>query len=177
MRTIISLASAVSLLFAALPASAAIYKWVDEKGVVNFTEDFGKVPQRFHNKVKVVGEDQSAEPTVVIQDVKDGKGEKPAPAEPSKKESAQPKKAVFGGKDEGYWKEEFAKAKYELKGVRDQIEAVNARMSKSDQMSRSEYKTLENTRKLLEEQELAVRKRLEALEAEARKAGVPPNIR
>lgn len=169
--------AALSTLAMALPASAAIYKWVDDKGVVNFTEDFGRVPQKYRKKVHIAGEDQQAEPTVVIQDLKGGKGEKPAGSEPVKNETGANKKVTFGGKEEGYWKEEFAKTKYELKSIREQIEAVNARMAKSDQMSRSEYKSLENTRKILEEQELGARNRLDALNAEARKAGVPPDIR
>jgi hypothetical protein len=176
-RKIISGVAALSALAVALPASAAIYKWVDNKGVVNFTEDYGKVPQKYRKKVKIAGDDQQAEPTVVIQELKEGKGDKPVKGESVKSEAGAGKKVTFGGKEEGYWKEEFAKTKYELKSIREQIEAVNARMAKSDQMSRSEYKSLENTRKILEEQELSARKRLDALNAEAKKAGVPPDIR
>ena len=36
------------------PASAAIYKWVDEKGVVNFTDDYSNVPPDYRNKVEEV---------------------------------------------------------------------------------------------------------------------------
>ena len=35
-------------------ASAAIYKWVDEKGVVNFTDDYSKVPPDYRNNVEEV---------------------------------------------------------------------------------------------------------------------------
>ena len=35
-------------------ASAAIYRWVDEKGVVNFTDDYSKVPPDYRNKVEEV---------------------------------------------------------------------------------------------------------------------------
>jgi hypothetical protein len=35
-------------------ASGTIYRWVDEKGVVNFTDDYSKVPPEYRNKVEVV---------------------------------------------------------------------------------------------------------------------------
>ena len=35
-------------------ASAAIYKWVDERGVVNFADDYSKVPPDYRNKVEEV---------------------------------------------------------------------------------------------------------------------------
>ena len=44
----------VILLMFSIPASAAIvYKWVDEKGVINFTDDYTKVPPAFRNRVKI----------------------------------------------------------------------------------------------------------------------------
>jgi len=33
-------------------ASATVYKWVDEKGVVNFVDDYSKVPPGYQNKVE-----------------------------------------------------------------------------------------------------------------------------
>ena len=35
-------------------ASAAIYKWVDERGVVNYADDYSKVPPDYRNKVEEV---------------------------------------------------------------------------------------------------------------------------
>lgn len=180
MKNIYLLVAALLSLAVVPPAFAAVYRWEDDKGVVNFTEDLGKVPLKYRSRVGIVGDDQATEPAVVIRDLKEEKREPSGGAGPGKdplKTDGAGKKATYGGKDEGYWKEEFRRVKYELQIVREQVEAVNARMSKSDQMSRSEYKSLENTRKLLEEQELGARKRLDALNAEAGKAGVPPDIR
>jgi hypothetical protein len=180
-RNIFSVLAALLSLVMVVPAYAVIYKWVDDKGVVNFTEDLGKVPQKYRKNVGIAGEDRQAEPSVVIHELKEEKRESAVGVgtgkDTVKNETGLEKKITFGGKEERYWKEEFIKTKYELKSVRDQIEAVNARMAKSDQMSRSEYKSLDNTRKILEEQELAARKRLDALNAEAKRAGVPPDIR
>jgi len=35
-------------------ASATVYKWIDEKGVVNFVDDYSKVPPGYQNKVEEV---------------------------------------------------------------------------------------------------------------------------
>jgi len=41
------------LLMFTVPAYAiTIYKWVDEKGVINFTDDYTEVPPAFRNRVK-----------------------------------------------------------------------------------------------------------------------------
>ena len=40
------------ILIFASSASATVYKWVDERGVVNFADDYSKVPPRFQNKVE-----------------------------------------------------------------------------------------------------------------------------
>ena len=40
------------ILIFASSASATVYRWVDEKGVVNFADDYSKVPPRFQNNVE-----------------------------------------------------------------------------------------------------------------------------
>ena len=42
----------ISLVFAVPTYGATIYKWVDEKGVVNFTDEYKKVPPAFRNRVE-----------------------------------------------------------------------------------------------------------------------------
>jgi hypothetical protein len=47
----------IALLFSfifASSASAAIYKWVDSEGVVNFTDDESRIPSAYLNKVEEV---------------------------------------------------------------------------------------------------------------------------
>ena len=40
------------ILICASSASASVYKWVDERGVVNFSDDYNKVPPAFRNHVE-----------------------------------------------------------------------------------------------------------------------------
>ncbi len=42
----------ISLIFAVPAYGAIVYKWVDEKGVVNFTDEYKKVPPAFRNRVE-----------------------------------------------------------------------------------------------------------------------------
>ncbi len=42
----------ISLIFAVPAYGATVYKWVDEKGVVNFTDEYKKVPPGFRNRVE-----------------------------------------------------------------------------------------------------------------------------
>jgi len=43
----------ISLIFAT-SASATVYRWVDEKGVLNFADDYSKIPPAYRNKVEEV---------------------------------------------------------------------------------------------------------------------------
>jgi hypothetical protein len=43
---------ALLILIFASPASATVYKWVDQRGVVNFADDYSKVPSNYRNKAK-----------------------------------------------------------------------------------------------------------------------------
>lgn len=163
----------------AVPSLAAIYTWEDERGVVNFAEDYGKIPQKFRKKARIVGED-AADETLEMESPAPNVKEKPRTSGDQPKDvlpAASDKRKVFGGKDELAWRQEFAALKAELQSIQDQIDAVNSRLAKSDQMSRSEYRILENTRKLLEEQLLATRNKFEKLSADAQRAGVPPDLR
>jgi len=162
----------------AVPSMAAIYTWEDERGVVNFAEDYGQIPQKFRKKARIVGED--TEETLEMESPAPDIKEKPKTSGDLPKEvspAASDNRKVFGGKDERAWRQEFAMLKAELKSIQDQIDAVNSRLAKSDQMSRSEYRILENTKKLLEEQQSAAKNKFEKLSADAQRAGVPPDLR
>ncbi len=160
----------LSLLFAG-PVSAVTYTWTDDRGAIGFTEDLGTVPKKYRKKARILGEeDNSSSPAVESGSKKDS-------AAPVRLSPEGVKKKSYGGKDEAYWIQELSKARDELQRIRAQIEAINARLSNTAQMSRSEFKSLENTKRLLEEQESAARKQLDKLLESAGKAGVPPDLR
>jgi clan AA aspartic protease (TIGR02281 family) len=66
------------LMALALPARAEMYKWVDEKGTVHFTDDISSIPEKYREGV----EERETSKETPDQEV----GEKPAPA-PAQKSS------------------------------------------------------------------------------------------
>ncbi len=161
------------------PASAVTYTWTDDRGVIGFTEDLGSIPLKYRKKARILGEEDNAI-APAVQETRESSRKRDVPSEvtaPARTSAESVKKKTFGGKDEAYWSEEFAKARFELKSIREQIDAINARLAKTDQMSRSEFKSLENTKKLMEEQASAASKRLDNLKEKAGKAGVPQDLR
>lgn len=66
------------LMALALPASAEMYKWVDEKGTVHFTDDISSIPEKYREDV----EERKTSKETPDQEVR----EKPAPA-PAQKSS------------------------------------------------------------------------------------------
>lgn len=172
---------AIALLIA-VDASAAVYMWEDDQGVTGFTEDFGAIPQKYRKKAKILGQEQTEESgTIVLDEIQGTKTVKPpvldtgAPAGSAPPANAQ--KKLYGGKDDAYWINEFGKLNANLSSCKDQLDAINSRLSDTSKMTRSDYKSLDLSRKLLEDQESSARKKLESLQKEADKAGVPQNLR
>lgn len=165
-----------SLLLTPLVASADIFRWVDDRGVVSFTDNMGNIPAKFRAKavqvdapvesVQEVVIDQGAskeKPTATAAKDKAGKNE---PADDAKKK-------LFGGKDEAAWKKEAEKLNFQVADTEKQMTEMRDRLADTSKMSRTEYLSLQNSLKLME-------KRLEGQKNEqnifmdsARKAGAP----
>lgn len=171
---------AIILLFA-VPALAETYKWVDDKGTVNFADDLGSVPKKYRKKVKVLGGDEGNAPQVTEIDeptkgkVK-GEDKKDNPKESVAAGKEGKKKVVYGGKDEAAWKADFGKLKADIKASEEQLNDTRTRMNDSSKMSRSEYLSLQYTVKDIEHRLTELRKKLDALNESAAKAGVPPEL-
>lgn len=168
----------VAVLFA-LPSFADTYTWVDNQGTVNFTEDLGNVPAKYRNKVKVLGEEEPP-PAEVNQG-----GEKPsakvkpdAARVPKQGEGAQKDKAktVYGGKTAESWKSEFGALDADLKASEKQLVETRNLVKDTSGMSRTDYLTIQNTLRAIENSVLMRRKRIEDLRREAEAAGVPAGL-
>lgn len=168
----------VSLLLAA-PSFADIYRWVDDRGTVNFTEDYGKVPARYRKKVKVIREGVVA-PEVIETTTGESKGEEStAPAAAgngaaaAKQGAAEKKKELYGGKDADTWRAEFEKLHADIKFYEDQVTDNQAKLDHPDNLSRAEYLGIQLGMKRLNEKVAALKDKLAALVESARRAGVP----
>ena len=52
------------ILFIASPVWATTYKWVDEKGTINFTQDYDSIPEKYRDQVKEIPDKPSAKPNI-----------------------------------------------------------------------------------------------------------------
>jgi hypothetical protein len=100
-------------LLLATPSFAQIYKWVDEKGGVHFTDDFSQVPEKSRGRVERLG---TEEPVDVKSD-----------SEPASKkvEASRPRKEEpyrdQSGRGETYWRGRVEESTQKLKGAQEKI--------------------------------------------------------
>lgn len=172
----------IALLAFAAPAYAVTYKWVDDKGTINFTEDLGNVPPKYRKKVKIVGEEEPG-PAEVIENADKGRPKKESVAEPKGegREAApagkqEKKKALYDGKDAETWRKEYGIVKADLRAAEEQLVENRKRLQDTGKMSRNEYLSITNTNKALENRVLELRKKVDALKQAASAAEVPADV-
>jgi hypothetical protein len=52
------------ILFIASPGWATTYKWVDEKGTINFTQDYDSIPEKYRDQIKEIPDKPGARPNI-----------------------------------------------------------------------------------------------------------------
>ena len=118
------------LLTFTMPAyGATTYKWVDKDGVVNFTDDYDRVPPLYRNQVK---EEEERE------DVQKPDSLAPTPQTPSSK--GEEAETDIYGRDEMWWREKVRPWKEQLREATEKYEAAQKRYTeKSDELSRRRF--------------------------------------
>ena len=173
----------ICLVLLAFPAicSAEIFKWIDERGVIGYVDDLGKVPAKYRKSATIVG---SQEPAVEIVEKKEGEKEpakggdvrqgQAAAGEDKSKAKAKP---LYDGKDGESWRRDFSRQKNDLRVLEDNAAGIKARMANPGKMTRGEYLTLQNTARDLENRISTAQKKLEDLTSAADRAEVPAEFR
>ena len=131
----------ITSFFIAQLSFAQVYKWVDEKGNVHYTDDILQVPEKNRPKTERLGDvEEKSEPKVQID------------TSPSKKKEEPYKDRL--GRGEEYWKERTESWKKKLASAQDNVE--NLRLKYNDltekfnaSKSSAERATLRNERDLL----------------------------
>ncbi len=167
------------LIFCSASASATTYKWVDDQGTLNFSEDPGNIPRKYRKKAVIIGEEEPMAEQVT-EKRESSSGEK-APENTATKagtpvEKQEKKKAVYGGKDENTWKSEFDRLRGEMKAVNDQLGSKRALIGDPSKLSRMQYKTLQYEIKNLEQRSNDLLAELKSLRTEAVREGVPAEL-
>jgi len=147
---------------------AETYRWVDGRGVVSYTDNPLSIPEQYRKKAVRIDELPPPVEEIVIEP----KGERKEDVSADKKEGGGQKK-LYDGKDEVTWQREISRLAAEQGEIEKQIGDVDDRLAQKDKLSRSEYLSLQNTRRLLDVRLKKVRQAHESLLDEARRAGVP----
>lgn len=122
------------LLVFAVPASGAtIYKWVDDKGVVNFTDDYKNIPSSYRDRVEVrhyITEGVTPDRT---------EGLAPAYSDVSPQRRAEVKTDLYG-RNETWWRNEIRPWEEQLKEATANYERFHEKfMEKAEELSERRF--------------------------------------
>ena len=167
----------ITLILFAFPAWAATYTWEDDQGVVNFTEDLGKVPPKYRKKVKIVGEEElvpsepadAADTTSPAVPTQRSGGGKQGAATTQQNDD----KTVYGDKELSAWKQEYGVLDADVKAAEKQLVENRIRLKDTSGMSRSDYLSIQATIRSIEDTLVTRRQKRENLKQQATEAGVP----
>lgn len=165
------------LLLLSLPAlvKAEIYRWVDGRGTVHYTDNPGSIPPKYRPKATILDQGSAGGQPEIKEVVEEPKEKEKQP--PAGREGTEKKQKVYGDKDEDAWRREFTRARSELQHTQDLLEERRKRLGDVDKLSRSQYLALQYDVTNLEKRLETLRGRLSELEQAANKAGVPPELR
>ncbi len=97
-------------LFTATLSYAQVYKWVDEKGIVHFTDDITQIPEKYRRTVQEV-------------EVKEEKIETKEEGEAPQKKQADSYKDRLG-RGEEYWKGRVEESRKKLQSLQEKVESL-----------------------------------------------------
>ncbi len=156
----------------------ATYRWVDEKGVVNFTDDPDKIPPRYLKKARKITDLPLSAPSGSSQQ---GRGSEPPPRVGGTGGSSQQAPPLIGGEDEQAWRARFSSLREEIKALREGLpkkeeELVQLRRKRVIYKGAQERVAYYAKKEEIEQDEARIKEleaQLAALDQEAAKAGVP----
>jgi archaellum component FlaC len=102
------------IFMAASLAQAEVYKWLDEKGIVHFTDDITQIPEKYRRTIKEVevGEEKLTETK--------------EEGEVQQKKEAEPYKDRLG-RGEDYWKGRIEEWRKKLQSLQENLEALRVK--------------------------------------------------
>jgi len=130
-------------IFVAEISFAEVYKWVDEKGVVHFTDDITQIPAKYRGKIEEIG-------------VEEDKSEvrKEGESLPKKKDDSYRDSL---GRGEEYWKGRVKESKKQLEVLQERVERLRLKYNEltekfNSSRSSAERATLRNEREQIKSQ-------------------------
>lgn len=158
---------------------ADIYHWTDKEGVMHITDDMGKVPFEYREKVSVMETDESVK-AVKVKDVRSrtkSKGEK----------AKDPEREIYGDYALTWWRLSFERLRGEIASAQkelDQKEEFISMFRRGRRLGQhinpkniETFKRYEVEVPLIKERLLKNQKNMNDLRRRARISGVPKEIR
>jgi len=161
-----------------LAGETATYEWVDDGGVVHFTDDKGNIPAKYLKKVKELnsGSDESLKsPTAA-----------PVPQSTPPEASSTDRRVIrYGGNGEGYWRSRFASLRGEIKILEESLPSMKEELGKLSRKrvvygragDRVARENLARAIARTEDRVKVLQEELKILDNEASQADVPPEWR
>lgn len=152
-------------------AWADTYRWVDDQGVIHFTDNPDRIPAKYHKRVQETPSPAAPEPTPQSK----------TPEPPPQRQLQPPPPDLPGGLSEQAWRSRFSAIRAEIKALQD---GLPAKREAIDQLRRKRiiYQRLQDRTAYNAQNEKIGRDeariselqaQLSALDAEASRAGVP----
>lgn len=173
----ISFVLSLLLLGFSLPVYADIYQWVDDSGVVNFTDKPETIPKKYRDQVKILSTDDSGQTGVPSQ--RATPAVQPAPSSDSAVQP--PQQNLFGGHDERWWRTQYGGLRGELTRLQGGLPAKRAELEQLRRklviytFSRNRVAYQEKLEEIQRDEEKiqSLTEQLQSLDQQAAAAGVP----
>jgi len=138
-----TLALILLFLFAATLSYAQVYKWVDEKGIVHFTDDITQIPEKYRRTIE---ERQATEEKIETKEQ----------GQPSQKKQADDYKDRLG-RGEEYWKGRVEESRKKLQSLQERVESLRLKYNDltekfNTSKSSAERATIRNDREQIKNQ-------------------------
>jgi hypothetical protein len=167
------------LIIIPLISYAQIYKWIDEKGNVNFTDNYQNVPEKYRDKTTILNFPKRKSPPETKEE---------EPLIPAKKPSVKEEvEEMYGDHPLSWWKIKFSSLNKEIERLKNSIEFKKSFIKAYEKGKRlgaiynkNQIKSYKNNKKLLIEEEKRYKElniELDELRRKARFYGVPREVR
>lgn len=166
-------------LFAAAPARADLWRWVDAQGNVNITQDPGEIPQEYRDKATAVTQKKEGADAPSEKGAKTGESAAPESkrkpqAAPGGAAAVEPARNPLAN-DRAYWEGRAKEIKLQIKEQEDKIAELRATRSKATQQYAHTLRQMRMGTAEAEKKIESLRKQLTIdLPAEARAVGANP---
>jgi len=117
------------ILFLTEISNAQVYKWLDEKGVLHFTDDMMQVPERYRSQIEKMG-------------LPEEKAEKKKEEEPKKKEESYRDRL---GRGEAYWKAQVEEWNKKMAEVQARLNGLRTKYNELTEKFNDSKSTVERT--------------------------------